>query len=235
MNDGNMERREKLFGTFLIFLITAVIVLIIFLMFRYLFPGLLPLVRAGDEKGIAAYLNKEGAWKGLACSFLLCILQVMSVVIPCVPIHVATGLIYGLWTAWIVCYLGFIAGNVIVFTAARRLGRHISRLIPLPQKSNWLTQKINSAHPAVVIALACMIPAVPNGIIPYIAARSVLSTRGLAIAVAATSWLQVLTNCACGFFIIRGQIGMAVLVFVLQLLLIGVIAWKREPILGKLK
>lgn len=49
---------------------------------QYCFPGLMPLVRKGDEQAIAAYIHEEGAWIGALLIVLLCILQVMSIVLP---------------------------------------------------------------------------------------------------------------------------------------------------------
>ena len=156
-------------------------------------------------------------------------------VLPGLPIHLAVGMMYGWVKASLACYFGFVLGNALVFYAARRLGRRLSSFIPGLNRDNWLTQKINSTHPAFVVAIACMLPAMPNGIIPYIAARADITGRGYVTAVASTAWLQCVTNCLCGYFIILGQYGMAVLVFVVQLIIIGLISWKREALLGKLR
>ena len=166
---------------------------------------------------------------------MLSALQVISIVLPGLPIHLAVGMIYGWVKASVVCYIGFVLGNALVFYAARRLGRRLGNYIPGLNRENWLTQKINSTHPAFVVALACMVPAVPNGAIPYIAARADITTRGYVMAVAATAWLQCVTNCLCGYFIILGQYAAAIIVFVIQLGIIGLISWKREALLGKLK
>ena len=74
---------------------SVVILLIILFMFKFLFPGLWPLLKAGDEKGIQLYLESEGFLLGWLLTILLSALQVMSVVLPGLPIHIAAGLIYG--------------------------------------------------------------------------------------------------------------------------------------------
>ena len=223
------EKKRKLVGICAVLLLLLLIVFIFYMTFNRLFPGLWPLLKAGDEQGIAAYLEFEGEWMGLVLAVLLSALQVISVVLPGLPIHLAVGMIYG----WVKASI--VLGNALVFYAARKLGRRLSSFIPGLTRDNWLTRKINSTHPAFVVAIACMVPALPNGVIPYIAARADITGRGYVAAVASTAWLQCVTNCLCGYFIILGQFAMAILVFVVQLMIIGLISWKREALLGKLR
>ena len=99
---------------------------------QYCFPGLMPLVRKGDEQAIAAYIHEEGAWIGALLIVLLCILQVMSIVLPGAPIHVAAGILYGWWRGVLMCYTGFVLGNALVFFLARRLKKRFSAYFPVP-------------------------------------------------------------------------------------------------------
>ena len=169
---------QKLIGISAIVLLLLLIVLIFYVTFNHIFPGLWPLLKAGDEQGIARYLELEGEWKGLMLAVVLSALQVVSIVLPGLPIHLAVGMIYGWLKASIACYIGFVLGNAFVFAVARRLGRRLGNYIPGLNRPNWLTQKINSTHPAFVVAIACMVPAVPNGAIPYIASRADITGRG---------------------------------------------------------
>ena len=86
----------------------------------------------------------------------------------------------------------------------------------------------------VVAGLACMVPGVPNGIIPYVAEQAHITGRNYTKAVAATAWLQILTHCLCGHFLIREKYLTAVLIYGTQIAVIAVIAWKRDVILGRL-
>ena len=229
------EHRNKLIQYVMIGAIVGLLVLVVWIICEYMFPGLLPLVRTGDEEAIAAYIQEEGAWLGAFLIILLCILQVVSVVIPDIPIHVAAGILYGWWRATIMCYIGFVLGNALVFFMARRLKKRFSAYFPVPDSKSWLIRQINSRRPSVVIGIACMVPGVPNGIIPYVAEQAHITGRGYTKAVASTAWLQILTNCLCGHFLIRGMYAAAIGAFVLQLLVIGVITLKRDVILGKFR
>ena len=114
---------QKLIGISAIVLLLLLIVLIFYVTFNHIFPGLWPLLKAGDEQGIARYLELEGEWKGLMLAVVLSALQVVSIVLPGLPIHLAVGMIYGWLKASIACYIGFVLGNAFVFAVARRLGR----------------------------------------------------------------------------------------------------------------
>ena len=210
----------------------SAVLLWVFLQYR--FPGLMPLVRKGDEQAIAAYIHEEGAWIGALLIVLLCILQVMSIVLPGAPIHVAAGILYGWWRGVLMCYTGFVLGNALVFFLARRLKKRFSAYFPVPDRKSWLIRQINSRDPVVVAGLACMAPGVPNGIIPYVAEQAHITGRNYTKAVAATAWLQILTHCLCGHFLIREKYLTAVLIYGTQIAVIAVIAWKRDVILGRL-
>ena len=227
--------KNKVIGLVIAALMIALMVLLVYYIFNTFFPGFWPLLRRGDEKGIAEYLYQVGEWKGFLMVVLMCIVQVMSIVIPGLPIHVAAGLIYGWWKATIFCYFGFVLGNLLVFVLARKAGRRIERYIPGINQESWITREINSSQPEFVIALACMIPGVPNGILPYIAARTSLKEKSYGEAIAATSWLQILCNCLCGHLFIREHFILSALVMGAQLMLVALLARNRVWILKMLR
>lgn len=210
---------------------SVVILLIILFMFKFLFLGLWPLLKAGDEKGIQLYLESEGFLLGWLLTILLSALQVMSVVLPGLPIHIAAGLIYGWFIGSLACYLGFVLANAVMFLLTRRFGSRFTKLIPGIDKPNFLTEKINSIHPGLVVAISCLMPAFPNGIIPLIAAGSRITFRRFIIAIAASCWLQCVLNCLAGDFLIRGKYFFTGLTFVIQIVAVLLVTWKHDAIL----
>ena len=208
------------------------------------FPMLIKLLQKGDEKEIAAYLSKQGQWRGYLTIILFSIIQVISIVFPGMAIQVAAGLIYKWWVAFILCYIGFVAGNCMVFVFARRVGSRLSEKTAASRKfskwfqkkaeSSWIMSKINSANPEFVFGMACLIPGIPNGSIPYIASSTTISAGGCGAAVAASSWIQIILNCLAGSFLIRGRYGFVVLSFAAQIALILFMLWKRDWFLSKM-
>ena len=76
--------------------------------------------------------------------------------------------------------------------------------------------------------------AIPNGIIPYLAARTEITARDYVGAVAMGSWLQILLACMAGQFIINGQWLYTVLTLLFQCLVIVIILWKKDWFLERL-
>lgn len=197
-------------------------------------PHLLKVLRKGNAEEVEAFLQEQGRWKGLLVIFFFSIIQVISIIIPGMAIQIAAGVIYGWFEAFIACYLGFVTGNCLVFMFARRIGGGIGNKLMKRQKDSWLMGKINSTKPEFVFGMACLIPGIPNGIIPYIAATSKIRTIGYALAVAATSWLQIVLNCLAGQFLISGEYLFMILSFAAQIALILIMLWKRNWFLDRM-
>ena len=223
-----MDNKSSKTTKFLKILIIIAAFVLMAMMFHFMFPGLFKLIRNGDESDIEMYLRREGAWKGHLAIFLLSVVQVVSIMIPGMPIQIAAGLIYDWWQAFLCCDLGFICANVGVFYVVRKLGNHLGSLAPQAKTITWLTDRLNSAKPAFVVAIGCMMPGIPNGIIPYIAARTNIRGREFALAVTVSCWLQILCNCVAGHFLIRGEYGYTLIAFVIQFAVIGLVTVYRK-------
>ncbi len=212
-----------------------VTILLVWHAFGTMLPGLLPLLRHGDQKEIAAYLEQAGHWKGMLCTFMLAILQVVSVIIPGAAIQIAAGAIYGWWRGFIMCFFGYWLANVGVFYFARRVRNHKLENHSMNPVTVKLMELMNSANPGFVVAVACLMPGIPNGIIPYIAAKSAVTGREFARAVAIGCWMPILCICIVGRYLLQGEFGICVALIVFQLCLIGLIVWKRRWILEMLE
>ena len=161
-------------------------------------------------------------------------LLVASIVMPGMAIQVAAGLIYGWLEGFLMCYFGFVAANLCVFLFARRMGSDRIKDVSMSPTSQWLMEKLNGTKPQFMVAIACMVPAIPNGIIPYLAARTEITARDYVGAVAMGSWLQILLACMAGQFIINGQWLYTVLTLLFQCLVIVIILWKKDWFLERL-
>ena len=216
-------------------LLTGILILAGFLVwqtFGDMIPTLLRLLKRGDEAAIEAYIEKEGFWRGALTVVLLSALQVASVVFPGIAIQIAAGVIFGRWKAFLMCYTGFVLGNLLVFLIARRMGGHIAGIVTIDKKDSWIRDKMRSAHPVFVVALCDMLPGLPNGIVPYVAARSPIRAREFTLAVAGVSWIQILLNCSAGGFLQEGEFGYMALTIIVQLVIFVFVIWKRKWIIS---
>lgn len=231
MQDGENTKRNKILGTVLIVVCILITVYILWILLTRVFPGLFDVLKSSDKAQIEAYIKQEGEWKGLICIVLLCILQVISVILPGWAIQMASGAIYPWFEAFVVCFVSFVFANYLVFIVVRRLGNNIEGIVKTGRRTDWLTDKLNTANPALVVLLAGLIPGVPNGIMPYLAARTNITKRNFLIAVAAAAWMQILLNCIAGHFLASGEYLFTVLSILLQIGILLVVYHYRNAIL----
>lgn len=234
MTNTKSEKKNKVASVILFTLLIFLIVFFIWTLFGDAIVEMWELIKAGDQGEIAGYIAKRGELKGLLSLSLISALQVISIFFPGMVIQVAGSLIYPWWKAFLACYIGFVLGNVLVFLFARRVGNKIDEYLPFDLKNNWLMNKINNASAGFVIGLACMIPGIPNGAVPYIAAKTAVRKRSFIIAVAICSWIQILCNCICGHYLIREEWGAVIISLLIQIIIIFVIAKNHDYILEKL-
>lgn len=231
-----MKKSDKKKQIGLLLLLIGVFALTIFLIVHFFgdtFATLWKLLKDNDQAELEAYLNSQNEVSGLISIFILTILQVVSIFFPGMIIQVAAGVIYGWAKAFFACYLGFITGNVLVFYFARRFSNVMSAVLNMEKKSSWITDKINSTKPGFVFALACMIPGIPNGFIPYFASQTDIRTYQYTECVAVSSWIQILSNCVIGHFLIRGEYVYMIASLAIQIAIILIAIWKRDWFLGK--
>ena len=219
-------------------IIGAASALTLFLLFRTIgsfFSEIYVILRHGSQAELMEYLSRRSQLGGLTILYFMSVLQVISIILPGILIQVSGALIFGWWKSFIVCWLGFVSGNALVFIAARIMGKQMSEMLSLDRKNTWLVRQMNRHDPAFVTALACMVPGIPNGIIPYIAARTRLYLHEFIYAVAESCWIQILLNCIAGHFLIRGQYAFTIFAIILQVVILLVIAKNRDRLLNEQK
>lgn len=226
-----IKKNKKLIIAILLCII-ALTAYLIYVFFGDFFAELFTLLETGDQEQIAAYLNGQSQWGGYVALFFCSILQVVSIFMPGMLIQITGALIYGWWKAFLICWIGFTAGNAFVFFFARLFGKSMEIALNMEKKSSWLMNKINSGNPELVIAVACMVPGIPNGIIPYIAARSRITFGEFTKAVFEASSIQILLNCIAGHFLVRGEWVWMVVAIVIQVVLIYFVIKYRDKLIN---
>ena len=223
----------KKYGRLIVLIAFLVIaVMLVWMAFGKSISAYFHLLSGGSEEEIEYYVSHTAAWKGILTMVLLSAMQVISIVFPGFAIQIAAGAIYGWWRALLMCYGGFLLGNALVFQVTRRMGNEIAGFAPKKKKcTSWAGEKMRSTHPSFVVALLNLIPLIPNGIVPYMAAGSSISFPGFLGAIAATSWVQILFNTLAGNFLKNGQYFFMVLAIGIQILLVILVAKNRQKIM----
>ena len=78
--------------------VILVMVLLIIETFRLLLPGLWTAFSSGDEQALSDYLTSEGRLRSFLTLWFLAFVQVVSLVIPAMPVQLAAGIAYGPWS-----------------------------------------------------------------------------------------------------------------------------------------
>ncbi|NLG03876.1 MAG: TVP38/TMEM64 family protein [Clostridia bacterium] len=215
-------------------IIIVIIVLVCFLLYQSfgsMLPGLIKVLKSGNDKQIAEYLNSIGTWDGMLCVVLLQFIQVLSVFIPGMPIQIAAGAVYGAVKATILCYFGYVTANIVVFCVARRLGTSFFEKSHIKLSNQWMEDKMKKINPAFVVMLGCLMPAVPNGMIPYLAANTELTKKNFTISVALGSFLPIVISCMAGHFLLSGDYLFSIISILVLWVLIIVLIKKQEAVI----
>jgi uncharacterized membrane protein YdjX (TVP38/TMEM64 family) len=218
---------------------SLVILLAMLVLIAILLVDLIPLLKkvvsdAHDESKMIDYIHAYGV-KGVPILGGLQALQVMLTVIPAAAIQILSGLCYGILYGTLICIVGNVIGNMIVFIAVRQVRNTFSTLFKErssePKKQHFLSvATLNKMkHPEYIAFFFYLIPGIPNGILPYIFARTHISIGKYLLSVSAASVPSVLLCTWLGERISKGDFLTAViLASVFVLIIVFVLIFKRR-------
>ncbi len=134
-----------------------------------------------DMVGLADYLRSFGPWS-VVVTILLFVVMTFTIVFPFMILSGATSLMYGLFWAVIISWMGEVIGAVVMYIFARYLFRHpLERWI---QKSKHLKQvdDYSAENGFKALLIVRLFPLAPSGIITAVAAISRISFKDFFLA-----------------------------------------------------
>jgi len=184
---------------------------------------------------VQEYLNSFHDFSGYAIGFLLQFIQIITIILPSVPIQVAVGVIFGTWRGFLVCYLGYISANALIFISVRKLGTKLEQLLPgKPVEKTGSKKRILLPMQSILhisVFFASILPVIPNGLIPYVASKTKIGFRSYMLAVMTGCIPTVLTLCAVGDQLVEGNF-LSGAVCCTLMLFAGLLLWQRKNILS---
>ena len=228
-----MSKKDKYVTAACVCIVVLLVCLLLYKAFGTQVIEIVNMMRRGDQDEIMTYLASSDSIQGYFFLFTLCLIQIVSVFLPCLVIQVAGALIFGWWKAFLLCWAGFVAGNMVVFVGMRLFGKGLSYLSESRFGNNWLIRELNNRNPIFAVAMSCMIPGIPNGIIPYIAANTSISTKDYFKAITYSSWIQVALNCAAGGFLSQGKYLLVLLAFGVEFVIIFFFGKYKDEIMER--
>lgn len=208
------SKRKTILSVTLLVAALAIIALIVVVSLNAILPGFFDVLERGDQTEIEQYIRSFGSIRGMLLAFLLQFIQILSVFFPGGPIQIAIGIVFGTLEGFIICHVGYVLANLLVFYSARRLGNRLDQLFA-GSRTKKLKFISNAKHPGFVVALSCLMPLLPNGLVPYIAARTKITTLRFTVSVYLGSIPTLLLLCAIGNKILMGDYFKVVLLCVL--------------------
>ena len=204
---SNRELRKQNFLRIVALALALICVLtIILLSLNAILPGFVDVMQRGDQQEIISYIRGFGSVGGVALAFLLQFIQIISIFFPGGPIQIAIGVVFGTFLGFIICHVGYVLANLAVFYSARRLDNRLDQLFSGGETSSSKFRFLTEAHyPGFVVALSCLIPLLPNGLVPYIAARTKITFWQFFVSVYFGSIPTLLLLNAIGNKLLRGD------------------------------
>lgn len=218
--------------------LTAVVIVLglVTIAINSVLPGFIDVLALGDREAVQEYLRGFNDFGGYAVGFLLQFVQIITVFLPSVPIQLAIGIIFGSWKGFLICYSGYVSANAAVFLISRKLGSSLEKILPSGtvnsknrMKTNFL---LDSEHPAFTVFIASIIPVIPNGVIPYVAAKTKISFTAFISSVAIGCIPTVYTLCAIGGRLNEFNYLSAGLMLLPLLALVGILIWQKNNLVN---
>jgi uncharacterized membrane protein YdjX (TVP38/TMEM64 family) len=239
-------KRQTIFSIIVLALMLALIVVMVVEMIPLLKEVL---QNTSDESKVLGYIQAYGA-KGVPVLAALQALQVMMTFLPAAIIQILAGLSYGVWGGALICIVGTILGNLIVFTVLRQLKSAFSSFFKergergemdeqadKPKKNRFLSiAKLNQMkHPEYIAFFLFLIPGLPNGILPYIFAQTKITTARYLVSVAAACVPTTLLCTWLGERISKGDYQTAIVLVVILIAILAVVLIFRKRIMDRIK
>ncbi|MBW8383075.1 MAG: VTT domain-containing protein [Youngiibacter sp.] len=203
--------------------------------------NLLPLLKTisdhiNDDEMLAKEIREYG-FKGVVIMSGLQVLQIITIVFPSAAVQILAGLTYGILSGLVISLAGYIVADTLIFILVRRLGATFDFHIAKPKWRVKLDESIlkNADSYGWIAFMMYLIPGIPNGILPYIFARSDIPLpRFLLLNVIALS-PSILMCSIVGERIAKGDYTTAVAVTLIQVMLAVLGYVYRDKIMGYIK
>lgn len=171
---------------------------------------------SGDQARLRDELHQFGAW-GPIVSVVLMVLQVLVAPIPASVVQLSNGIVYGQLGGTLLNLAGQMAGAMLAFTLARRLGKGAVERIA-GQVNGGAVERGLDRWGAGALFVIRAIPGMPSDVMSYVAGLTTMRTRTYVLATFAGyvpqslifAWLG---DAAMGWFwwIIAGGFGLSLL------------------------
>ncbi len=170
-------------------------------------------------------------WRGYVVITALATLQVVCTFLPAEPIQVLAGVTFSFPVGLLCCMIGVIFGNTLIYMVQKTFGDRLRSAFV--KKLNVDFDKIvHSGQSTIIIFILYFLPAIPYGMICFLAASTGISYRRYITVTALGALPSVCIGVGLGYMTIATGWIVSVCVFAVFLLLAIVMASKKDALLA---
>ena len=231
-----MEKQQSRSAAISLAVIAFVILVAIGLvveLIRLYAPGVWAAFSSGNGNALEACFEGEGRVYSACLLWLLSFVQVVSIVLPSLPIQLVAGIVLGPWIGTAVCLSAGVLSHMTVFALGKRAKKLLNTVAvtnpKLGKLMNVLSVSRNRTYVTVMVLLA---PGLPNGIIPYAAANAGMRPKQFLAAIFISLPFPTLLTCAAGSFMLEGNWLFTVLTGIVLFSFVGILFFNRTKFIA---
>ena len=175
----------------------------------------------------------EIGWRGYITVAILSMLQVLATVMPAEPVQVVAGLTFGFPIGVAACMAGVVLGNAVIFVSYRlfgdRMRKYFDRRIDIDLDDAGSNGKV-----AAAILLLYFLPAIPYGIICFLAANMRMKYPRFLLITTLGALPSVCIGVGLGHIALEYSWMLSVGIFLALSVVIIVVMIKREYLIEKI-
>ncbi len=172
-------------------------------------------------------------WRGYIAITALSMLQVVCTFLPAEPIQVLAGVTFSFPVGLLCCMIGILFGNSLIYMLQKTYGDGLRSFFV--KKLNLDLELIaQSSKASVIIFILYFLPAIPYGMICFLAAGLGMKYRRYIAVTMIGSLPSACIGVGLGYMAIMSNLTVTVCIFAVLILLAVILIWKRDVLFDRL-
>ena len=178
-------------------------------------------------------LLKGFGWRGYIVITTLATLQVICTFLPAEPVQMLGGFTFGFPVGLLCCMIGVLLGNTLIYMLQNIFGDKLRGVFVKKLNIN-LEQIANSGRATLIIFILYFLPAIPYGMICFLASSIGMSYRRYIIVTALGALPSVCIGVGLGYMFLASNTVVSLCLFALLVLVAVVLFVKKDLLFSKL-
>ena len=211
---------------------------VLFLLASYLLTSenieIIRTVFSADMTGDQAQEHLSGLGiRGQVTIAIMAMLQVVLAFLPAEPVQIVAGLVYEFWIGTLICTIGVVAGNTLIYILYKiygdRMREYFDDKLDIDFSRAGASNKVT-----LVIFILYFLPAIPYGMICFLAATMGMKYPRYITVTVLGSIPSVCIGVALGHTALASSWILSVAIFLVLVALLAFVMHKREYFMGKI-